>query len=303
VTHFQALERHKIRGRVQVMGIVNRTPDSFFDGGRLVGDEAARVHAMALMRAGADVIDVGAESTRPGSGPVSAGEQIERLGDLVAFIVAQGGKASIDTNDPEVADHALRQGASIVNSTVLTAARELAEVALRHDAELVLTHCRGSMTHMAGFSDYPQDGYGDVTADVAREWLEAAALAHATGLPRERIWFDPGLGFAKNAAQSLELCARLGELKRTLGHPVLVGPSRKSFVATAVTEDGSPPPAPSERLGGTIAAVIHCALEGADMVRVHDVAEVVQALAYFRACGAGIRQAASTVGGEECSKG
>jgi dihydropteroate synthase len=179
------------------------------------------------------------------------------------------------------------QGARIINSVSLAPAAELGRVAAEAGADLVLTHCRGAMSDMAGFSSYAHDAYGDVVDDVVREWEHAADEACAAGLPRQRLIFDPGLGFAKNATQSLELCARLGELKQRLGVRVLVGPSRKSFIAKTVARRlGDTPehvPPPSERLGGTIAAVIDCVARGADIVRVHDVAPVVQALAYVDA--------------------
>jgi dihydropteroate synthase len=263
------------------MGIVNRTPDSFFDGGTDLGDTAARARVKALVRDGADIVDVGAESTRPGAEPVSAHEQIDRLGDAVGWIVAEGAIASVDTTSAEVAAHALAQGATMINSVSLEPAAALGELCARHQADLVLTHCRGTMSEMPGFSRYDDDAYPDLLADVMREWREAAALAKRAGLAHERIVFDPGLGFAKNMRQSLELCARLGELKRELGHRVLVGTSRKSYVAGAVAEVlGTEPCPPSERLGGTIAATVDCVKQGADIVRVHDVRPIRQALAY-----------------------
>jgi dihydropteroate synthase len=263
------------------MGIVNRTPDSFSDGGLFLNDGAARSHVDALVRAGADVLDLGAESTRPGAPPVSAAAQIARLGSLIAYAASLGVKVSVDTTSTEVAAFALAEGASMINSVALAPAREFAALAVRHGAELVLTHCRGSMTEMSDFSRYPDDGYRDVVEDVVREWRAAAAESLAVGLPRERLWFDPGLGFTKNAAQSLELCARLGELRAHVGHPILVGASRKSFVATAVAERELP--RPEDRLGGSLAAALDCARRGANMLRVHDVRETVQALAYLRA--------------------
>jgi len=264
------------------MGVVNRTPDSFFDGGQFLGDETSRSRVTALVRDGADVIDLGAESTRPGSAEVSVAEQIERLGDAIAFAVSLGVAVSVDTTQPEVARFALTQGARLINSVALAPARELAELAVAFGADLVLTHCRGSMTAMKGFSAYEGDGYDDVVTDVATEWGAAADDALKAGLPAERLWFDPGLGFTKNAAQSLELCARLGELKALVRHPVLVGASRKSYVGIVTARDGLVAPA-AERLGGSLAAALDCAERGADMLRVHDVAETVQALAYRRA--------------------
>ncbi|MBI4703139.1 MAG: dihydropteroate synthase [Deltaproteobacteria bacterium] len=265
------------------MGIVNRTPDSFFDGGAYLDERAARARVGQLVGEGADIIDIGAESTRPGAPAVSAAEQIARLGSLVAYAVGQGVTVSVDTTSPEVAEHALDQGATMINSVSLGPAAPLGRLAAAHGAALVLAHCRGSMSEMAGFGAYRDDAYGDVVADVAREWGEAARLALGAGLAPSRLVFDPGLGFTKNARQSLELCARLAEF-RSLGHPILVGPGRKSFVAHAVAAElGGEPPAPADRLGGTIAAAIECAAAGADIIRVHDVGPVRQALAYLRA--------------------
>ena len=270
-----------------LMGVLNCTPDSFSDGG-LFGDEAAAVaRAAALHAAGAAVIDVGAESTRPGSAPVSARDQLARLGGIIRKIAATGALVSIDTTLPEVAEHALAEGAVAVNTVSLTPAAELGAVAARHGAALVLMHSRGAMSAMKGFSVYADEAYGDVVGDVGREWSEAAGRAMAAGLPRESLVLDPGLGFAKNARQSIELCARLGELC-ALGFPVLVGPSRKSFLARTAAPEGPLVP-PDERLGGTIAAVLACAARGAAIVRVHDVAAAAQALAVDAAIHGGPR--------------
>lgn len=262
------------------MGIVNRTPDSFYDGGAYVDDRAARCCVLRLVEEGADIIDIGAESTRPTAPPVGASDQIARIGNLVDYAVAQGVTTSVDTTSPEVAAWALEHGATIINSVSLAAAGELGALAARRGARLVLTHCRGSMTAMGGFSVYSDTGYDDVVADVAREWLQAAADALAAGLTPDHLFFDPGLGFTKNARQSLELCARLGEF-RALGHPILVGTSRKSYIAASVAAElGTPEPPPADRLGGSIAAALDCAARGADVLRVHDVAATRQALAY-----------------------
>lgn len=263
--------------RVVLMGVLNCTPDSFSDGG-LFGDEAAAVaRAVALHAAGAPVIDVGAESTRPGSQPVSARDQIARLGGVIRAIAATGALVSIDTTLPEVAEYALAEGATVVNTVSLTSAAELGALAARHGAALVLMHSRGAMSEMKGFSVYADDAYRDVVSEVGREWSEAAGRALAAGLPRESLVLDPGLGFAKNAQHSIALCARLDELC-ALGYPVLVGPSRKSFLARAAAPEGPPVP-PGERLGGTIAAVLACVARGAAIARVHDVAAVAQAIA------------------------
>jgi dihydropteroate synthase len=181
-----------------------------------------------------------------------------------------------------VAERALGDGASVVNSVSLEPARELGELCGRHGASLVLMHCRGSMTDMQGFSTYADDAYGDVVADVAREW-QAAAARSLESMPKDDLVFDPGLGFAKNARQSMELCGRLGELV-ALKFPVLAGPSRKSFLARAGQRSGDEPLAPPDRrLGATIVACLACADAGAAILRVHDVEEVAQALTVARA--------------------
>ena len=280
------------------MGIVNRTPDSFFDGGAYLDDNAARAHVSRLVNDGADIVDVGAESTRPGADAISAADQIDRIGDAIAWIVEAGAIACVDTTLPEVAAFAVERGATMINSVDLDPAAELAEVAARGGAALVLTHCRGSMTTMSGFSDYAEDGYEDVVEDVRREWCDARDAAVARGLEPGAILFDPGLGFKKSAVQSLTLCARLSELKQAIGgHRVLVGPSRKSYLAktvAAVWREAADAdarseivePAPEDRLGATIAATLDVASRGADIVRVHDVAPVRQALAYAAALAA-----------------
>jgi dihydropteroate synthase len=265
------------------MGIVNRTPDSFSDGGRYLDDTAAEAHVRQILQEGADLVDIGAESTRPGSQPIDDAEQIRRLGTIVRASVAMGAVVSIDTTSPAVAEWALEEGASVVNSVSLSPAAALGELCARKGAALVLMHCRGSMSDMRGFSAYDDDAYGDVVADVAREWKAAADQALAAGLSRDELLLDPGLGFAKNARQSLTLVARMDELV-ALGFPVLVGPSRKSFVARAAAQnDVGPIAPPSERLGGSLAAAIACVSRGAAVVRVHDVAATRQALAVVSA--------------------
>ncbi len=279
----RALKRH--RGRVQIMGIVNRTPDSFFDGGSFMGDKAARARVQQLVADGADIIDVGGESTRPGAAAVPAEEQLNRLGNIIELVVSEGARASVDTTLPEVAQRALDSGATLINSVSLEPAAELGALAARCGAELVLTHCRGQMAAMRGFSNYSDDGYHDVVEQVAAEWKEAAQRALDAGLDADALLFDPGLGFTKNASQSLQLCARLAELKALVGHRLLVGPSRKSYIAHTVATDGATPPPPEQRLGGSIAAALDCAGNGADILRVHDVAEICQALKYMHALG------------------
>lgn len=256
------------------MGVLNRTPDSFSDGGRYLAERDALQRARSLVEAGAVIIDVGAESTRPGAARIDAAEQQRRLGSIVRILTSEGILVSVDTTSPEVAAAALEDGAVMINSVELEPARALAELTHRHGAELCLMHSRGAMTSMPGFSRTSEDAYGDVVADVWREWSQAARVALEVGLATEDVWFDPGLGFHKSARHSLELVARSGELV-SRGHPTLFGPSRKSFLAPDVS--------PDERLGATIASCLALAERGIRLLRVHDVAAVRQALRFREA--------------------
>jgi dihydropteroate synthase len=257
------------------MGVLNVTPDSFYDGGRYLDEATAAQRVETLVSEGADIIDIGGESSRPGSAPVPPREQVARVEAAVRRAVAAGVKVSIDTTSPEVADRVLGLGAHFVNDVSCLRDPELAQVTARYQADLVLMHARGSMAEMKGFSVYAEDAYGDVVADVLREWRAARDRALEAGLTREQVWLDPGIGFAKNAQQSWELLRRLPELAAE-GVPVVVGPSRKSFIGAL---DGSPP---EGRLGGTIAACLLSAQRGAHVLRVHDVAAVKQALRVMR---------------------
>jgi dihydropteroate synthase len=254
------------------MGVVNATPDSFYRAGRSESQAASIQRIDELRDEGADIADIGGESSRPGAAPVSAQDQIARIEPAVAHAVA-GGKlsVSVDTTSPLVAERMLEIGAELVNDVSCLADTDLARVTARGGATLILMHTRGALGSMAGFSEYPDDAYEDVVRDVRREWCAARDRAVAAGLPRERVWCDPGIGFGKNARQSFELLRRLGEL-RDLGVPLVVGASRKSFIR-AVDDVG-----PEQRLGGTIAACLWCAAQGASVLRVHDVRAVRQAL-------------------------
>lgn len=260
---------------VVLMGVLNTTPDSFFDGGRYTDEAAARAQVDRLVEEGADIIDIGAESSRPGATPVPPAEQIARMSAALEHALARELVVSVDTTSPEVADHALSRGARLVNDVSCLANPELAAVTARHDGTLVIMHCRGSMQEQPGFSVYPDDGYVDVVSEVRAELRDARSRAAAAGLAPEHVWLDPGLGFKKNARQSFELLSRLAELGRD-GAPLVVGPSRKSFLASV---DGAPP---AERLGGTIAACLLAAERGAAVLRVHDVRAVRQALGVVR---------------------
>jgi dihydropteroate synthase len=274
-----AIDRAKREGVALLMGVLNTTPDSFSDGGLYLEPGAAQRRVDELLAAGADIVDIGGESTRPGAPAVPDGEQIARIRHALVYAVKERhALVSVDTTRPEVAAYALAQGASIVNDVSCLADDALAEVAARAGAALIIMHARGAMTAMRGFSDAPGDAYGDIVEDVRTEWTAARERAVARGMDPREIAFDPGIGYMKNAAHSLELLRRLDELT-ALGAPMVVGPSRKSFIAKAVSPDA---PA-SARLGGTIAACLAAADRGAAVLRVHDVFEVKQALDLARA--------------------
>ncbi|MCC6213913.1 MAG: dihydropteroate synthase [Polyangiaceae bacterium] len=253
------------------MAVVNVTPDSFFDGGRWATPDAARRRVDEVLAEGADIVDLGGESTRPGAPPVPPAAQWERVETALRHAVARGALVSIDTTSPEVAARALGAGARIVNDVSCLADVELARVAARAGAVLLLMHSRGTMEAMRGFSAVPEEAYTDVVGEVLSEWRAARARAVEAGMPPAHVWLDPGLGFHKSARHSLQLVARSAELARA-GARLAIGPSRKSFI------DAVDPAAPAERLGGTIAACVLAVAGGASVVRVHDVQPVRQAL-------------------------
>jgi dihydropteroate synthase len=245
------------------MGIVNATPDSFSDGGRFLEPAAAVEHALRLADEGADLVDVGGESTRPGAVTVPVSEEIGRVVPVIAALRARGFPVpiSIDTRKAAVARAALDAGADLVNDVSGLADPALARVVAEAGVPVVLMHMRGTPEDMQ-----QRAVYGDVVAEVVAALAEALARAEAAGVRRENTIVDPGIGFAKTAEHNLALLARLGEL-RALGRPILVGPSRKSFIARIGAG-----PAPADRLPGTLAAVTAIVLAGAELVRVHDVA-------------------------------
>jgi dihydropteroate synthase len=271
-----SLERSRLEQRPLVMGVVNVTPNSFYDGGRYVDEEAAVQHVERLARDGADILDLGAESTKPGAPQVPAAEQLERLAPALERALSLDVVVSVDTTSAIVADAVLARGVTLINDVSCLADRELANAVARHHGWLALTHVRGPMSQMEGFSQWPDGDYPDIVSDVAREWDDARRLAVSLGVEAERVMFDPGLGFAKNARHSFALLRHLRKF-RSLEAPILVGPGRKSFIAAV---DGS---APERRLGGTVAASLCAALNGADVLRVHDVFEVRQALGVLAA--------------------
>ncbi|HEY5815625.1 MAG TPA: dihydropteroate synthase [Solirubrobacterales bacterium] len=248
------------------MGVVNVTPDSFSDGGLFLDAEAAVAHGRELAAQGAEILDVGGESTRPGAEEVSAEEELARVGPVVAGLAGTA-TVSIDTSKAAVAEAALDAGASIVNDvTALRGDPEIAALCAERGAGLVLMHMQGDPRTMQ-----VDPTYDDVVDDVKAFLAERLQAAVDAGVDEERVWLDPGIGFGKVLEHNLELLRRLAEL-RELGRPLVVGTSRKSFIGKV---DGS---AVDERLGGTIASSVLAATEGADVLRVHDVAEMAQAM-------------------------
>lgn len=260
---------HRERGTL-LMGVLNVTPDSFFDGGRYEGALAAAERIDRLVQDGADLIDIGAESTRPGAAAIAPEEQITRLEPALRHALQTGALVSVDTASHTVAGHVLGLGAHLINDVSCLADEDLARVCAAHQAPLIIMHARGPAANMAGFSVYADDGYQDVVEDVRQEWRAAKGRALSAGMSASDVYFDPGLGFAKNARQSFALLAGLARFQSE--GLIVVGPSRKSFLASL---DGAPP---SERLGGSVAAAMLAAARGASIVRVHDVREVRQAL-------------------------
>jgi dihydropteroate synthase len=247
------------------MGVVNVTPDSFSDGGLFLDAEAAVAHGRELVEQRAEILDVGGESTRPGAEEVSAEEELARVEPVVAGLATA--TVSIDTSKLVVAEAALNAGASIVNDiTALRRDAEIGALCAERDAGLILMHMQGDPRTM---QEAP--AYDDVVDEVKAFLAERLDVAIGAGVAEERIWLDPGIGFGKTLEHNLELLRRLGEL-RELGRPLVVGTSRKGFIGKV---DNS---AVGDRLGGTIASSVFAAAEGADVLRVHDVAEMVQAV-------------------------
>jgi dihydropteroate synthase len=277
----QVLEGARRQRGVALMGVCNVTPDSFSDGGLFFDPEAATARVDALLAEGADIVDIGGESSRPTAKPVPTEEQLARILPVVRY-AAEKTCVSVDTTNPAVAAACLDAGACAVNDVSLLADDDVAKVTGASAAALVLMHARGPMEQMRGFSDYPEDGYENVVRDVIDEWSSAADRARTLGVARDALVMDPGLGFAKSARQSAELLRATAEIVRAVPAPVLVGASRKSFLAHL-----SGPAAPNERLGASIAAAIWAAEAGASALRVHDVAPTRQALRAFACLGGG----------------
>jgi len=266
--------------RPRVMGIVNATPDSFSDGGRFLDEAAALDHALKLIGEGADIIDVGGQSSRPGAAPVGEDEEAARVIPVIAAIRARSAvPLSVDTTKPAIARAAVEAGATMWNDiTALCAAPDSLTVAAGLNCEVVLMHMQGEPATMQ-----QSPHYGDVVGEVIGFLAARAAAAKAAGVAAGAIWLDPGIGFGKTLAHNLALLVALDRIV-ALGYPVLLGVSRKGFI-------GALDPAartPADRLPGSLAAALAGARAGVAAVRVHDVRQTVQALEVHAAiAGAG----------------
>ena len=260
-----------VQGRPLVMGILNVTPDSFSDGGQFFDPAIAIAHAREMAEQGADILDIGAESTRPygGSQPVSADEELTRLKPVLPEIVKLGVPVSIDTIKAPTAAFALDAGAAIVNDVWgLQHDRDMASLVARRGVPVIVMHNRDAA-----------DPKVDIITDVIAFFARSLEIASQAGIARDKIVLDPGIGFGKTPEQSIACLARLGEFKR-FGLPLLIGASRKRFINSIA------PSAPTERVGGSIAAHLLAMQKGAAILRVHDVRETVQALRVAAAIGA-----------------
>lgn len=252
--------------KTYVMGVLNLTPDSFYSGSRYNNVEAAVSRARKMVEDGVDIIDVGGESTRPGSEGISVQEELNRVATVIKEIVGFGVPISIDTCKAEVARKALELGCSMVNDIYGLRGEGMVDVVREYDAAVVLMHMQGTPKNM---QQNPQ--YGDVVLDIKKFFKERIKCAEDAGVKPDKIILDPGIGFGKTLQHNLEVIRRLKEFK-TLGKPILIGPSRKSFIGGILDLP------PEERLEGTLAAVAASIVNGADFVRVHDVREVVRAV-------------------------
>ncbi len=257
--------------RPRVMGIVNVTPDSFSDGGRFLDRDRALDHARKMLADGADLIDIGGESTRPNAPSVDQAEELLRVIPVVETLAREGALVSIDTMKPEVMRAALAAGAVMINDVQALRAPGALEAAAATGAAVCLMHMRGSPRTM---QQTPH--YDDVVAEVCEFLVERARVCEAGGIARDRIVLDPGFGFGKSVAHNFRLLHELGRIVAT-GYPVLAGLSRKSSLGVVTGRD------PCERLASSVAAALAALTRGASIVRVHDVRETVDALAVWRA--------------------
>lgn len=269
-TWFIGTEAIRLGDRTLIWGILNVTPDSFYDGGKDPSPEAAIERGVRLAEQGADIVDVGGESTRPGATPVSAEEEIRRTEPVVRGLAERGVRVSIDTSKAQVARAAIRAGARIVNDVSALADPDMARLVAEKGVGLVLMHMKGRPATM---QENPE--YDDLMGEITGFLRERAMKAIETGVRPDSIFVDPGIGFGKTLEHNLEILRRLSEF-HSLGFPLLVGPSRKRFIGAIL--DGRPV---EDRLFGTLGAVAACVAGGAHAVRVHDVPETRDLLRVF----------------------
>jgi dihydropteroate synthase len=259
-----------LSARTLVMGVINLTPDSFSDGGRFFARKRGWQNAETMIQNGADIIDIGGESTRPGASPVSEAEELRRVQRYLGIMMMMTGECvySVDTTKPSVARAALEAGMEVVNDiSGLRFDPALADVAARYDAGLILMHSRGTFETM-----HKQEPVEDILKEVAGDWRRSIEEAERRGVSRDKIALDPGIGFSKTQKQNIELIAKLDVLARDFSDfPLLVGTSRKSFVGQLL--GGAPV---NKRIHGTMASVAAAVLRGASIVRVHDVRAAVE---------------------------
>jgi len=259
--------------RPLVMGILNATPDSFSDGGRFLSRDAALHHAEHMLAAGVDIVDIGGESTRPGAPPLSLGEELERVIPLVDELRDAGIAISVDTYKPEVMAEALAHGADMINDIWALRLPGAIDAVADSPCGLCVMHMIGDPRTMQAD---PASAYDDVVTDVARFLEQRVALLESAGISRSRITVDPGFGFGKTVEQNYALLAHMPQ-SAPAGIPVLAGLSRKSMLGAVVNKP------PAERLAASIAAAVMAAERGAKIIRVHDVAQTVDALKVWQA--------------------
>lgn len=256
-----------MRPKPLLMGVLNVTPDSFSDGGEFVQTDIAVNHALEMVEQGADVIDVGGESTRPGAASVSEEEELRRVIPVVSRLAAQSIRVSIDTSKPAVARAALEAGAETVNDVTGLSDPAMLDLCVAERCSVCIMHMQGEPRTMQS-----APVYCDVVQEVLSFLLDRASQAEALGLPKERIWIDPGIGFGKTVDHNLRLLNHLAVFVES-GHPVLIGVSRKSFIGKIAGAEN-----PKDRVGGSIAAQVLAQAVGIAAIRAHDIREARQAI-------------------------
>jgi len=258
------------------MGVINVTPDSFSDGGRYSDTDAAVIQAQNLLKSGADVLDIGGESTRPGADQISLDEELSRVLPLIAALKPLGAKLSIDTQKPEVAQQAVESGVEIWNDvSALSAFPQALAMAAELECDVILMHGYEAAQDL-------KPGCEDTLIEVCNYLVLRAEAAQDSGVKRHKIWLDPGIGFGKDLEQNLELIRHSHKLSQ-LGYPLLMAASRKRFIAALEQSLSLEPSSAQDRLGGSLASHLYALDQGAHMVRVHDVYEMAQAMRVWKA--------------------